>query len=319
MPLVTSAAVTQAAAQASWRAQRKAWLVMVALVLIWGYAWLASKIALAYCTPFTLATMRIAVGVLAMFVVLVAARRSLRPRHLKAALVMGMIQTAAFHLLNNWALSGGSTGNISILVFTMPFWVLLLAWPALGERVSPVGWISVALAAAGLIALMDLPGTISLLPGKALAVAAGATWALGVVVAKRLQARVTLDLLNFTFWQMLLGLVPMVLLVSVSNQPPVLWTPTFVAALLFLGIPSTALGWWMWLYVLRVLPAGLTGLSSLGVPVVALLGAYVHLGERPSALEWLGTFLILAALALLSIDAWRRSARRRADTVTLSP
>lgn len=308
--MATPATASGGRGQEDGSAQRKAWLVMVALILIWGYAWLASKIALTYSTPFMLATTRIAVGVLAMLAVLVAARRSLRPRHLKAALAVGMIQTAAFHLLNNWALSGGSTGNISILVFTMPFWVLLFAWPALGERVSPVGWISVALAAAGLIALMDLPGTADSLPGKALAVAAGVTWALGVVVAKRLQSRITLDLLNFSFWQMLLGLIPMLLLVWVSDQPPIVWTPTFVAALLFLGIPSTALGWWMWLYVLRALPAGLTGLSSLGVPVVALVGAYVHLGERPSTLEWAGTCLILAALALLSLDAWRRVSRR---------
>lgn len=289
---------------------------MLALILIWGYAWLASKIALAYCTPFTLATLRITVGVATMFLVLVAARKSLRPRHLKAALVMGLIQTAAFHLLNNWALAGGSTGNISILVFTMPFWVLLLAWPWLGERVSPVGWVSVLLAAVGLVAMMDLPGAAQGLFAKSLAVAAGLTWALGVVVAKRLQTRMTLDLLNFTFWQMLLGLLPMLLLVAVSDQPPVQWTPTFVAALLFLGIPSTALGWWMWLYVLRALPAGVTGLSSLGVPVVALLGSFVHLDERPSTLEWAGTVLILAALALLSLDALRRSARRPIDNFT---
>ena len=33
------------------------------------------------------------------------------------------------------ALAGGGAGRTSVLVFTMPFWTLLIAWPVLHERV----------------------------------------------------------------------------------------------------------------------------------------------------------------------------------------
>jgi drug/metabolite transporter (DMT)-like permease len=75
---------------------------------------------------------------------------------------------------------------------------------------------------------------------------------------------------------------------------------------LLLGVLATAGGWMAWFYVLRSLPAGTTSMSSLGVPVVALLASALQLGERPTPAEWLGMALIAVALALVSWDAMRR-------------
>jgi len=46
--------------------------------------------------------------------------------------------------------------------------------------------------------------------------------------------------------------------------------------------------------------------ASLGIPVVALLGGAIQLGERPTAAEWIGIALIAVALALVSWDTIRR-------------
>ena len=44
------------------RQVRAAAIVMAALVVVWGYAWVLSKLALRYCGPFEFATLRTAVG-----------------------------------------------------------------------------------------------------------------------------------------------------------------------------------------------------------------------------------------------------------------
>jgi len=49
------------------RAVGKAAIVMVALVFVWGYAWILSKMALAYCAPLDFATIRIALATTALF------------------------------------------------------------------------------------------------------------------------------------------------------------------------------------------------------------------------------------------------------------
>jgi drug/metabolite transporter (DMT)-like permease len=144
---------------------------------------------------------------------------------------------------------------------------------------------------------------------SALAVAAGVCWALGVVIAKKLHNREPVEPLNFTFWQMVFGVMPMIAFAAATHSRPIEWTPQFIAVLLVLSTVATAGGWLMWLYVLHRLPAGTTSMSSLGVPVVALASSAIQLGERPTGSELAGMGLIACALAIVSWDAIRRHAQ----------
>jgi len=279
---------------------------MVALVVVWGYAWVLSKLALAYCGPLDFATLRIALATLTLLPVLIGSRRPLKPAHPWEALWVGVIQTALFLMLNNWALSQGEPGKTSVLVFTMPFWVLVFAWPLLGERIQGWGWLAVALAAVGLVLILEPWGLRASLLAKVLAVLAGVCWALGVVVSKRLHNRHPVDVFNFTFWQMAMGLIVMLPVALVTHHRPIQWTPEFIGLTLVLGIVGTAGGWMAWFYVLKRLPAGVTSMTSLGIPVIALLGSALELGERPTRLELTGMVFTGVALAIVSWDTYRR-------------
>jgi drug/metabolite transporter (DMT)-like permease len=105
---------------------------------------------------------------------------------------------------------------------------------------------------------------------------------------------------------MVLGLAPMAAVAAATHTRPIDWTPEFIVLSLLLGVGATAGGWMAWFYVLNRLPAGTTSMSSLAIPVVALLGSAIQLGERPSASEWAGMGLIAVALALVSWDTIRR-------------
>jgi drug/metabolite transporter (DMT)-like permease len=291
------------------RSVRRAAVVMALLVLVWGYAWVLAKMALAYCGPLDLATLRAAIGAVALAPALLWMSKRILPEYPLEALGVGVIQTALFLLLNNWALAQGDAGKTSVLVFTMPFWVLLFAWPMLGERMRGVDWVAVAMAGTGLVFILEPFGARTAVLAKVLAVLAGVCWALGVVISKRLQNRHPVDLFNFTFWQMVLGLLPMIVVAAATHSRPIEWTSEFVVLSLLLGIVATAGGWMAWFYVLDRLPAGTTSMASLGIPVVALLGGAIQLGERPTAAEWAGMGLIAIALALVSWDTIRRHKR----------
>jgi len=56
----------------------------------------------------------------------------------------------------------------------------------------------------------------------------------------------------------------------------------------------------LWLYILHSLSTGTAGLSSLAVPVVGVVSAWIQLGERPGVLEAAGMGLIVIALAILT-------------------
>jgi drug/metabolite transporter (DMT)-like permease len=286
--------------------RRAAAIVMVALVIMWGYAWVLAKVALRYCPPLELATMRTALGVLALLPAILWLRKPLKPQHPRHALAIGLIQTSGFLLLNNLALSMGEPGRTAVLTFTMPFWVLLFGWPVLGERIDRPGWIGLVLAATGLLLLFEPWRMHSAWLPSVLAVLAGICWALGVVIAKKLHNREPVEPLNFTFWQMLFGVLPMIAISTVVHTQPIQWTPQFVCVLLILAVAATAGGWMMWLYVLHRLPAGTTSMSSLGVPVIALASSALQLGERPRAAELAGMALIATALTIVSWDTVRQ-------------
>jgi drug/metabolite transporter (DMT)-like permease len=81
------------------------------------------------------------------------------------------------------------------------------------------------------------------------------------------------------------------------------------------GVVSTALGFLLWIAVLRWLPAGTASLNMFAIPVIALLSSMAVFGERLTRSEWLGIGCIGAGLVIISADAWF-GGRRGSSAVT---
>ncbi|MGQ0657543.1 MAG: DMT family transporter [Chromatiales bacterium] len=281
-------------------------LALLGLWFIWGYSWIILKIALRYSGPFDFAALRTLFGALCLLAVLPFTRHPFTPARLRELFRLGLVQTSAFVALSMWALVEGGAGRTAALVFTMPFWTALFAWIFLNERMRGPQWLAAALAAAGLMLILrpwDLAGTTL---SKWLALAAGVVWGASAIMVKRFQAHEPMDLLSLTAWQMLFGALPLAVIAWGVPAPPVDWSLTFVLALTFNAVATTAVGWLLWLYVLHHLPAGAAGMSTLAIPVIAIFASWLQLGERPPASELLGMLLIGVALLLLSLHALRQ-------------
>ena len=271
-----------------------------ALALVWGYNWVAMKIALNYSEPFTFAAMRAFGGALFLFLLLLVMRKPLRPKALALTALVGLLQTGGFLGLATWALLRGGAGKTSVLVYIMPFWLLMMAWAFLGEKLRGWQWFSVGLALVGLFFILSpwkMQGSIS---STCLAIAAGMCWAGSALVAKVLHRRHRVDLLSLTAWQTLLGSVPLIILAGLTYKTAPVWSGSFIAALAFNIVPALGLALLVWFYVLRTLPAGWAGIGTLATPVVGIASAWIQLGERPSPGEGAGMFLIVIGLVLLA-------------------
>jgi drug/metabolite transporter (DMT)-like permease len=291
-----------------WRSATAAqYLPVVALTLlalIWGYNWVVMKVALRYSSSSDFAALRILVGLIGLLVVFISSRKPLLPRkEVFGIFLTGLLQTGGFYVFSTWALVSGAVGKTVVLNYAMPFWVLLLAWFALGERLQRIQWMGVVIALAGLLfILMPFRFTKGLF-SEVLALLSGLSWAAGIVVAKRLQQKTELDLLSFTTWQMIFGSIPLFLCAFLIPSPPVRWTATFVATLAYSGILGGAVAWSLWFYALSRLPAGVASFGTLATPVVGVLAAWIQLGETPTLLEAVGMMLIIGALVLNSMEA----------------
>ena len=275
-------------------------LALVVLGPIWGYGWVATKVALGYSEPLTFAALRIVFSAACLFLVMIAMRRPLRPPPLGWTALIGLLQTTLFVGFVIVALKTGGAGKVSVLTYTMPFWLLLLAWLFLGERLHDLQWLAVALAFAGLVMVVR-PWHISGALSGVLACAGGLAWAGAALVVKLIQRRHHVDVLSLTTWQMTLGALPLILLAALTYSGGPQWTAGFIWGLAYTVVLANAVAWVLWLYALRSLSAGAAGLGTLAIPVVGVLAAWLQLVERPSAGEAAGMALIVAALAIIAV------------------
>ena len=255
------------------------------MALLWGYNWVVMKIAMRYSGPLDFAALRGGFGVLVLFAALVVLRVPLKPRHVSKTIWLGLFQTTGFVGLISWSLTSGAAGKSAVLAYTMPFWVLAFGWPFLEERLRGWQWFAVGLALVGLTLVLEIWNDTATLESSLLALAAGASWGVCVIIFKRIPVQSRDDLLSLTAWQMLYGIVPLVVAALLVPERTIDWTGPFIAALLFNIFGGMAIATLLWLYILQRLPATISSLSSLVVPIVGVLAAWIQLGERPSVAE----------------------------------
>lgn len=290
------------------------WLPAIALVVLsltWGYTWVLAKQALTYAPPFAFAAERCVGAALALIVVLRLTGRKLKLDAPWPTLTIALAQVTGFMLFQTWALVEGGPGKTAVLIFTMPIWTLLLAWPILGERIVGKQWLAALSTLTGLLLIIEPWDMHTSLLSKFLGVMAALCWAIGTILIKRLRARYPVDLLSLTAWQMILGAVPLLFLAGVIPERATDWSVSFVGILAFMSIFSTAMCWWLWIYILDRVPAWEASLSVLGTPVVAILSSRLMLGENFRFLEVAGIVLIGGGLAMLSLISWAASRRKR--------
>ncbi len=267
------------------------------------------KLALRSASPFDFAALRTVLGTLCLFIILLALRRRLRPQAPGRLALLGLLQTTGFVGLTMWALERGAAGKMAVLVYTMPFWVIVLARTTLGEVMTGMQRIAVVLGLSGLVLVIAPWHATGGLGSDLIAVAAGIFWAAGTLYAKILRRHVHLDLLALTAWQMLFGAVGLTIIALVLPHAPLHWNWVFVGALAYNALPANALAWFLWLYALDTLPAGVASLGTLASPAVGVLAAALQLGEAPDTPEMLGMLLIGSALTFISLEAIRRHRR----------
>jgi drug/metabolite transporter (DMT)-like permease len=268
------------------------------LALIWGYTWVPLKIGVAYCEPFTFAALRTLPGGLLLLGLVALLRRPLRPRPIGLIALIGVLQTGGFIGLSMAALVTGGAGRTAILANTWQFWILLMAWPILDERLRGSQWLSVGLALSGLVFIIE-PWNLHGVTSSLLALGGAVCWAAGAIVVKVLRSRHEVDLLALTGWQNLFGSILLVAIAILLEGDAPQWSSAFAWSYAYSLVLATGVASFLWLYVLREMPASIAGLGTMATPVVGLLASWAQLGEQPTAFEVVGMVLILGGMAVL--------------------
>jgi len=277
----------------------RARLMLVALCALWGVTWPLMKIALAEIPPLSMRTLTAAAGMLTLLAICLATRTRLRvpAKSWGHVVIIACLNIGAFSLLTAFAQMTAATSRVTILIYTMPIWAVLLAFLVLGERPNVRQSLAVMLCALGLVVLIAPVAATGVPVGLLLAVAAGASWGAGTVYVK--WAHLDIDPLALAFWQLVIAflLIAACLLLFDGRLEVDRAGAGALLATAFAGIIGSGIAYALWFAIVRRLSAATASLGALGIPVVGVLATVLMVHERPTVTDLVGFGLILAASA----------------------
>lgn len=287
----------------------RALTLLVVLTLVWGTNWPVFAYALKEVSVWTFRAFALSAAGLTLLAVARARGQSLAiPREDWPTVV-----AASFCYLTVWNVASAyaavllPTGQAAILGFTMPLWAALMGFVLMGQRLSGRMLAALALGAGavGLLMWRSLPAYAHAPLGFAMGLLAAVGWAAGTLILKRRPPRA--PALVLTGWQLVLAAVPVVPTAFALAEGP--WfMPSWqsLLAIAYITWMPMTIGNLAWFSIVGMLPAQVAGLSSVMVPVVAMLSGALVLGE-PLGPAQLGAMACSAGALWLALTAQARS------------
>ena len=279
-------------------------LLLAALALGWGINWPIMKIVLSEIPPLYFRAVSLIVGGAGLLVI---ARISGYSIAVPAGQWRPMLALSLFNIIgwNVFAIYGVSllpSGRAALLGFTMPVWGAILSVLMLGERLNARRIGGLVLGLAGIVALMG--GSITTFmkapAGVICMLLAAWSWALGIVLFKRLQ--IPMPTTALTGWTMLIGGLPL-LVVAVPLETSRLIIPSAWPAwgMVYNTVIAFMFCYWAWNRIVLMVPVAVSSLSSLATPLIGVISGMILLGEPLGRQELLAAALILGAVATVSV------------------
>ncbi|MDJ0741290.1 MAG: DMT family transporter [Gammaproteobacteria bacterium] len=282
-------------------AQRSPWIMLWALVAMWGSAFPLTRIAVEQLPPTVVAGGRLLIAAILLIVVLAMTRaaRVHDPRAWAFLLLLAVFGNALPFTLISWGQQSIDSGLAGILMACMPLMTLVLAHYALpGERLTPNRVAGFVLGLGGVAVLFGpTPPAAGGSVLAMLAVLAGAACYAVAVVLARLQpatdARVTAAATTGIASLMLLPLWLSADAAAVvwSGVPAGAW-----AAVALLGVFSTALAAIVYFRLVRRVGAAFVAQLNYLIPLWAVASGVVFLGEQPQPRHAVAVALVFAGL-----------------------
>jgi drug/metabolite transporter (DMT)-like permease len=192
-----------------------------------------------------------------------------------------------------------SVSEGTLLVYSMPIWAMLLAWPMLGTPPRMQQIAALGLGLAGIVVLFAgqrVALGAEKLTGIALALGAAFLFALGSV---RASEPLPMAPVAQVAWQVGLGCAPMAIYGLLFEHPTLaaLSAPA-AAVLIYMTLGPMALCYLTWFAALQRLPATTAAMATLVVPIIGVVAAALLLGEPLGLRQVIAAALTLGGVAL---------------------
>jgi drug/metabolite transporter (DMT)-like permease len=286
------------------RPTRTDWLTLLALGFMWGTSYVFIKLGVQTLPTFTLIAARLGIGLaLLVTVVAIAGERLPRePRIYGHLVVMSIINIVLPFALITTAERSVDSALAAVLNGAVPLVVIVLAALFLHDEPLTVNRLAgLGIGYLGVIVLVSrsLGASGSTLGGELALVLSTVSYGVGAVYARR-NMRGVRPMIPALF-QVGFAFVIVSVIAAFTEQPwNVSWSPNAVIAVVWLGILGSGFAYLANFRLLARLGATRTSLLAYLLPIVGIVSGALMFGEVIDARIAIGTFLIIAGIALVN-------------------
>lgn len=221
-------------------------------------------------------------------------------------LLLGWTGISIYHFGLTYGEQTVSAGTAGLFIATVPIFTSIIAVIFLRERISPIGWIGMAIGLAGvaLITIGSAEGSMEVSTGSWFILAAVLATSLFFVFQKPLFIRYKpIELTAYFTWA---GTLPFLyftpgLLNEIQGA-----TVEATLSTIYMGLIPATVAYVTWSTALSMADAGAVSSLLYVEPVVAILIAYIWLHELPSALSTIGGLIAIISVMAVNWEAMRR-------------
>jgi O-acetylserine/cysteine efflux transporter len=271
--------------------------IAVMVAVIWGLAFVASRIALDEFSPELMTTLRFAIAALPCLFVR-------RPKvswplliAISFTLFLGQFLAQAFAIAD-----GVPVGLSSVIVQSQALFTIAFAALVFRELPTPMQTVGIGIATMGLLLICGTVGYDFSVGAFAIIMICPVSFAIGNLLLRRANGVRMFDLFA---WLCLVAAIPLLALTLVTNGPQPTWhalahmSLTGLVCMLVLGAVSTSIAYWLWGRLLRDYPAAQVVPFALLVPFVGSAASSVVFGETFGPLRLAGMVTVIGGIAVM--------------------
>ncbi len=284
--------------------------------VLWGSTYLGIRIVVEHIPPAMMGASRYLLAGLPMlgWCALRGRRIALTAGDFWRVLAIGVLLLTGGNVVLAWAEQYVPSGLAALIVAIVPIWVAVIeSILPRGERLAGRGLAGLALGIAGLGVLMwprllagGVAGHMQVLGALGL-VFCSLSWAAGSILSRRSQLRI--DTFAATAWEMTLaGVVNLGLVLAFGDHHRVLWTTRGVAAIFYLVIFGSWIGFTAYIWLLEHVPTSKVATYAYVNPVVAVFLGWLILHESVDVYIAAGTAVIIAGVVLVNSSKIHKAA-----------
>ncbi|MUL28982.1 DMT family transporter [Priestia megaterium] len=273
---------------------------IISVTLIWGYTWVTMKIAISDIPPFLFSSLRLFIGAIPLFIILIIQRKRLFVDKgiFKNYLIMSLLMSLGYMAILTYGMQFVDSGKTSVLVYTMPIFVTIISHFKLDEKINIYKMVGLTFGLLGLLFILGLEITnpdTKVIFGELLILISALSWGLANVFNKiRFK---NIDFIHMNAWQLIMGaLLLFVLSLILEPNYSVEWSNKALLSLLFNGLFSTAFTFVVWFWVLKKINASKASMALMFVPILGIIFGSLQLGENITISIVVGSFLICAGI-----------------------